>query len=206
VENLQHFLRDFPNAQTIRLEQNYRSTATILNSANKVIGNNSDRLGKDLWTEGQEGEQISLYAAFNEQEESRYIVSQIKRWQDQGGALSDVALLYRNNAQSRVLEEGLLYAGLAYRIYGGLRFFDRQEVKDAVAYLRLVSNRQDDAAFERVVNTPTRGIGERTLGLVRELARGRQLTMWDAARVMVQESLLSGRAKSAVAGFLDLIN
>lgn len=206
VENLQHFLRDFPNAQTIRLEQNYRSTATILNSANKVIGNNSDRLGKDLWTEGQEGEQISLYAAFNEQEESRYIVSQIKRWQDQGGALSDVALLYRNNAQSRVLEEGLLYAGLAYRIYGGLRFFDRQEVKDAVAYLRLLSNRQDDAAFERVVNTPTRGIGERTLGLVRELARGRQLTMWDAARVMVQESLLSGRAKSAVAGFLDLIN
>ena len=206
VENLQHFLRDFPNAQTIRLEQNYRSTATILNSANKVIGNNSDRLGKDLWTDGQDGEQISLYAAFNEQEESRYIVSQIKRWQDQGGALSDVALLYRNNAQSRVLEEGLLYAGLAYRIYGGLRFFDRQEVKDAVAYLRLVSNRQDDAAFERVVNTPTRGIGERTLGLVRELARGRQLTMWDAARVMVQESLLSGRAKSAVAGFLDLIN
>lgn len=206
VENLQHFLRDFPNAQTIRLEQNYRSTATILNSANKVIGNNSDRLGKDLWTDGKEGEQISLYAAFNEQEESRYIVSQIKRWQEQGGALSDVALLYRNNAQSRVLEEGLLYAGLAYRIYGGLRFFDRQEVKDAVAYLRLVSNRQDDAAFERVVNTPTRGIGERTLGLVRELARGRQLTMWDASRVMVHESLLSGRAKSAVASFLDLVN
>lgn len=206
VENLQHFLRDFPNAQTIRLEQNYRSTATILKAANQVIGNNSDRLGKDLWTDGIDGEPISLYSAFNEQEESRYIVSQIKRWQEQGGALSDVALLYRNNAQSRVLEEGLLYSGLAYRIYGGLRFFDRQEVKDAVAYLRLLSNRNDDAAFERVVNTPTRGIGERTLGLVRELARARQLTMWDAARAMVSESLLSGRAKNAMAAFLDIIN
>ncbi|TRW48275.1 DNA helicase II [Aliidiomarina halalkaliphila] len=205
VENLQHFLRDFPRADTIRLEQNYRSTSTILKAANQVIANNSDRLGKDLWTEGTEGEPITLYSAFNEQEEARYIVAQIKQWQDQGGALSDVALLYRNNAQSRVLEESLLYASLPYRIYGGLRFFDRQEVKDAVAYLRLVSNRQDDAAFERVVNTPSRGIGERTLSLVRELARNEQTTMWNAARKMVNESMLSGRARNAVASFLDLI-
>lgn len=206
VENLQHFLRDFPQAQTIRLEQNYRSTATILKAANQVIANNSDRLGKDLWTEGNDGEQISLYAAFNEQDEARYIVSQIVRWRDQGGTLSDVAILYRNNAQSRVLEEGLLYASIPYRIYGGLRFFDRQEVKDAVAYLRLLSNRRDDAAFERVVNTPTRGIGERSLGLIRDYARSQQLPMWFAAQAMVNDAILSGRAKSAVAGFLDLIN
>ena len=201
VENLQHFLRDFPQAQTIRLEQNYRSTATILKAANQVIANNSDRLGKDLWTEGNDGEQISLYAAFNEQDEARYIVSQIVRWRDQGGALSDVAILYRNNAQSRVLEEGLLYASIPYRIYGGLRFFDRQEVKDAVAYLRLLSNRRDDAAFERVVNTPSRGIGERSLGLIRDYARSQQLPMWFAAQAMVNDAILSGRAKSAVAGF-----
>lgn len=206
VENLQHFLRDFPRAETIRLEQNYRSTATILKAANQIIANNSDRLGKDLWTEGNEGEPISLYAAYNEQDESRYIVSQIIRWRDQGGALSDVAILYRNNAQSRVLEEGLLYASLPYRIYGGLRFFDRQEVKDAVAYLRLLSNRRDDAAFERVVNTPTRGIGERSLGLVRDYARSHQLPMWFAAKAMVNDSILTGRAKTAVASFLDLIN
>jgi len=206
VENLQHFLRDFPRAETIRLEQNYRSTATILKAANQIIANNSDRLGKDLWTEGNDGEPISLYAAYNEQDESRYIVSQIIRWRDQGGALSDVAILYRNNAQSRVLEEGLLYASLPYRIYGGLRFFDRQEVKDAVAYLRLLSNRRDDAAFERVVNTPTRGIGERSLGLVRDYARSHQLPMWFAAKAMVNDSILTGRAKTAVASFLDLIN
>ncbi|WP_194757431.1 DNA helicase II [Aliidiomarina indica] len=205
VENLQHFLRDFPRADTIRLEQNYRSTSTILKAANQVISNNSDRLGKDLWTDGVDGEPITLYSAFNEQEEARYIVAQIKQWHEQGGALSDVALLYRNNAQSRVLEESLLYASLPYRIYGGLRFFDRQEVKDAVAYLRLVSNRQDDAAFERVVNTPSRGIGERTLSLVRELARNEQTTMWNAARKMVGESMLSGRARNAVASFLELI-
>ncbi|MCH8500645.1 MAG: DNA helicase II [Aliidiomarina sp.] len=206
VENLQHFLRDFPRAETIRLEQNYRSTATILKAANQIIANNSDRLGKDLWTEGNDGEPISLYAAYNEQDEARYIVSQIIRWRDQGGALSDVAILYRNNAQSRVLEEGLLYASLPYRIYGGLRFFDRQEVKDAVAYLRLLSNRRDDAAFERVVNTPTRGIGERSLGLVRDYARSQQLPMWFAAKAMVNDSILTGRAKTAVASFLDLIN
>ncbi|HLV48783.1 MAG TPA: DNA helicase II [Aliidiomarina sp.] len=206
VENLQHFLRDFPSAETVRLEQNYRSTNIILQAANAVIENNSDRLGKKLWTEGAEGSPISLYGAFNEQEEARYIVSRIVQWRDQGGALSDVALLYRNNAQSRVLEESLLYAQMPYRIYGGLRFFDRQEVKDALAYLRLISNRNDDAAFERVVNTPTRGIGERTIGLLREAAKNQGLTLWRAAKHMVSEQLLTGRAKSAVESFLVMIN
>ncbi|HAE90455.1 MAG TPA: DNA helicase II, partial [Idiomarina sp.] len=157
VENIQQFLDDYPAAMTIRLEQNYRSTGNILRAANSVIANNSDRLGKDLWTEGNEGEPISLYAAFNEMDEARYIVGRIEEWRDQGGALQDVALLYRSNAQSRVLEEALLHARLPYRIYGGLRFFERQEIKDALAYLRLVSNRDDDAAIERVINTPTRG-------------------------------------------------
>lgn len=206
VENLQHFLRDFPSAETIRLEQNYRSTNMILQAANAVIANNEDRLGKELWTDGADGSPISLYGAFNEQEEARYIVSRIMQWQEQGGALSDIALLYRNNAQSRVLEEGLLYAQIPYRIYGGLRFFDRQEVKDAVAYLRLISNRNDDAAFERVVNTPTRGIGERTLGLVREAAKNDQVTMWRAAQQLVNEKVLTGRARTAVNGFLTLVN
>src|SRR5690554_2045089 len=205
VENLQHFLRDFPAADTIRLEQNYRSTSTILKAANTVIANNADRLGKELWTEGAEGSAISLYAAFNEQEEARYVVSRIMQWQDQGGALSDVAILYRNNAQSRVLEESLLYAQMPYRIYGGLRFFDRQEIRDALAYLRLISNRDDDAAFERVVNTPTRGVGERTIGLLREQAKAEGITLWKAARKMVNEQILTGRARSAVKGFIELI-
>lgn len=206
VENLQHFLRDFPQATTIRLEQNYRSTSTILNAANEVIGNNSDRLGKDLWTEGNSGEPIRVYAAFNEQDEARYVVGRIQEWLDQGNALQDVAILYRSNAQSRVLEETLLYASLAYRIYGGLRFFDRQEIKDALAYLRLISNRIDDAAFERVINTPSRGIGDRTLGLIREAARDQQLPLWEAARFLVRESRLTGRAKNAVQGFIELID
>lgn len=206
VENLQHFLRDFPQATTIRLEQNYRSTSTILNAANEVIGNNSDRLGKDLWTEGNSGEPIRVYAAFNEQDEARYVVGRIQEWLDQGNALQDVAILYRSNAQSRVLEETLLYASLAYRIYGGLRFFDRQEIKDALAYLRLISNRIDDAAFERVINTPSRGIGDRTLGLIREAARDQQLPLWEAARFLVRESRLTGRAKNAVQSFVELID
>lgn len=206
VENLQHFLRDFPSAETIRLEQNYRSTSTILNAANQVIANNSDRLGKDLWTDGGRGEQIKVYAAYNEQDEARYVVASIQQWLEQGNALQDVAILYRSNAQSRVLEETLLYANLAYRIYGGLRFFDRQEIKDALAYLRLISNRIDDAAFERVINTPSRGIGDRTLGVIREAARDQQLPLWDAARYLVRENRLAGRAKNAVQSFVDLIN
>lgn len=205
VENLQHFLRDFPTAQTIRLEQNYRSTGTILGAANEVIANNSDRLGKDLWTDGVNGDPIKVYAAFNEQDEARYVVAGIQQWLEQGNALQDVAILYRSNAQSRVLEETLLYNNIAYRIYGGLRFFDRQEIKDALAYMRLISNRIDDAAFERVVNTPTRGVGDRTLGLVREAARDQQLPMWEAARYLIREGRLTGRARSAIQGFIDLI-
>ncbi|OIN14277.1 DNA helicase II [Oceanisphaera psychrotolerans] len=206
VENIARFLRDFPGADTIRLEQNYRSSGTILKAANTLIANNAERMGKELWTEGSEGEPIALYGAFNEVDEARFVVERIKQWRQQDGLLSEAAILYRNNAQSRVLEEALIQARLPYRIYGGLRFFERQEIKDALGYLRLINNRGDEAAFERIVNTPTRGIGERTLGLVREAARDRQLTLWQSAWALVEEKVLTGRAASAVSRFLALIN
>jgi DNA helicase-2/ATP-dependent DNA helicase PcrA len=206
VENIQRFLQDFPNASTIRLEQNYRSTATILTAANALIANNNGRLGKNLWTDGAQGEPISLYCAFNELDESRFVVNRIKAWQDNGGSLNDCAILYRSNAQSRVLEEALLQQAMPYRIYGGQRFFERQEIKDALAYLRLVSNRNDDAAFERVVNTPVRGIGDRTLDVVRQTARDRQLTLWQSTRVLLQERALAGRAAASLQRFIELVD
>jgi DNA helicase-2/ATP-dependent DNA helicase PcrA len=163
-------------------------------------------MGKNLWTEDGEGEPMSLYCAFNELDESRFVVNRIKTWQDNGGALKDCAILYRSNAQSRVLEEALLQMAMPYRIYGGQRFFDRQEIKDALAYLRLMSNRNDDAAFERVVNTPTRGIGDRTLDVVRQTARDRQMTMWQATRALLQEKVLAGRAASSLQRFTELVD
>ncbi len=205
VENIQHFLRDFPDAKTVRLEQNYRSTGTILKAANSVIDNNSGRLGKELWTDGSDGEAISLYAGFNELDEARFIVARIKEWHEQGGALTESAILYRNNAQSRVLEEALLQEGLAYRIYGGLRFFERQEIKDALGYLRIMNQHLDDAAFERVVNTPSRGIGERTLEQLREAARATEQSLWQAALLMLREKRLAGRASNALQSFIDLV-
>jgi DNA helicase-2/ATP-dependent DNA helicase PcrA len=205
VENLHKFLDDFPHAQTIRLEQNYRSSGNILNASNELIANNPDRLGKKLWTDDQAGEQIGLYCAFNEMDEARFIVGRIIDWQDMGGNLSDCAILYRSNAQSRVLEEALLHKGMAYRIYGGLRFFERQEIKDAMGYLRLISNKNDDAAFERIINTPARGIGGRTLDILRSTARQQELTLWQTCLRVLDEKLLSGRAANAVRGFMDLI-
>lgn len=206
VENIQRFLKDFPGAETIRLEQNYRSTNNILKAANTLIANNSDRLGKNLWTEGGDGEPISLYCAFNELDESRYVVSRIRQWHENGGALRDCAILYRSNAQSRVLEEALIQGAMAYRIYGGQRFFERQEIKDALSYLRLIANRNDDASFERVVNTPTRGIGERTLDTVRQTARAQKLTLWESCEYLIREQVLGGRAAAAIERFLELID
>ncbi|MGL5728445.1 MAG: DNA helicase II, partial [Plesiomonas sp.] len=205
VENIQQFLHDFNGAETIRLEQNYRSSGNILAAANALIANNSERMGKSLWTDGQGGEPISLYCAFNELDESRFVVSRIKAWQDNGAVLSDCAILYRSNAQSRVLEEALLQAGMPYRIYGGMRFFERQEIKDTLAYLRLIANRNDDAAFERVINTPTRGIGDRTLEQIRHAARDNQQTLWQAAEFLLQHKVLAGRAASALMRFVELI-
>lgn len=206
VENIQQFLKDFPDVDTIRLEQNYRSTATILKAANAVIANNNGRLGKDLWTDGAEGEVISLYTAFNELDEARFIVSRIRQSMQQGYALTDSAILYRNNAQSRVLEEALIQEGLHYRIYGGLRFYERQEIKDALGYLRIINNRRDDAAIERVINTPARGIGETTMAKVREFARSQQQTLWQSLEQLLSLKQLTGRAATAITQFIELIN
>ncbi len=205
IENIKRFLTDF-DADTIRLEQNYRSTANILKAANTLIANNSERMGKNLWTDGNQGEPISIYAAYNELDEARFIVGKIKQWLNDGNSLQDSAILYRNNAQSRVLEEALLQEGIKYRIYGGMRFFERQEIKDALCYLRLINNRQDDAAFERVINTPTRGIGERTLSSIRDCARSESLSLWYAAKALVEQKHLSGRAANAVNSFVELID
>ena len=206
VENIQQFLKDFPSPETIRLEQNYRSTGIILKAANAVISNNQGRLGKDLWTDGDDGEPISLYSAFNELDEARFIVSRIREWRRQGGKLTEAAVLYRNNAQSRVLEEALIQDGIHYRIYGGLRFYERQEIKDALSYLRLINNRQDDAALERIINTPTRGIGDSSMDKVREFARASSQTLWQSLQQMLHQKELSGRAANAVSAFMELIN
>jgi len=205
VENIHQFPNDFTNTSTFRLEQNYRSTGTILNAANALIAHNADRLGKNLWTAGQDGSPIRLYGAFNELDEARYVVEQIQAWIEQGGARSDCALLYRSNAQSRVLEEALIQARIPYRVYGGLRFFERQEIKDALAYLRLAANRQDDASLERIINVPTRGIGSRTVAAVRDEARQSGISMWQAMHHLIQHKQLAARALGALQGFIQLI-
>ena len=206
VENVQQFLRDFPGARTIRLEQNYRSTANILKAANSVIARNGGRLGKQLWTAGSEGERIAVYAAYNEQDEARFVIERIREYIAEHGEARDCAILYRSNAQSRNFEEQLIQRDIPYRVYGGLRFFDRAEIKDALAYLRLSANRQDDAAFERAVNTPPRGIGDRTLDVVRRRARSEGSSMWEASLAELTSGRdLAGRAKTALKAFVTLI-
>ncbi len=205
VENVQRFLKDFPGAQTVRLEQNYRSSANILGAANAVIAHNPDRIGKQLWTDSGDGDPIDLYAAYNEVDEARYVVERARQWVRDGGSYGEVAVLYRSNAQSRALEEALIAEQLPYRVYGGMRFFERAEIKDALAYLRMLTNRSDDAAFERAVNTPTRGIGDRTLDEVRRLARANALSLWEAAMLCTQENTLAARARNALATFLSLV-
>jgi ATP-dependent DNA helicase UvrD/PcrA len=206
VENILNFNRDYPDTATVRLEQNYRSTKNILEAANAVISRNTDRLGKNLWTEDAEGELISLYSAFNEHDEARFIADRLNDWVKDGNLRSESAILYRSNAQSRVLEEALLRAQIPYRIYGGQKFYERQEIRNALAYLRLMINRNDDAAFERVVNTPTRGIGDKTIQILRKFARDEGMSMWSAVEKAVANGELSGRASSAVQGFISLIN
>ena len=204
VEHIHRFQKNFPGTTVVKLEQNYRSTATILHAANAVIENNSSRLGKKLWTAGADGEAIRIYAAYNERDESDFILGRLRDWIEQGNLRADAAVLYRSNAQSRVLEEGLINAGIPYRVYGGLRFFERAEIKDALAYLRLISNLDDDSAFERVVNKPTRGIGARTADIMRSYALANSCSMWRAAGAIASDELNS-RAANAVHAFLNLI-
>jgi DNA helicase-2/ATP-dependent DNA helicase PcrA len=206
VENVQHFCRDFEQVQTIKLEQNYRSTGNILEAANALIANNEDRMGKKLWTADGEGAPITLYSAFNEQDESRFVIEQIEQWLAKGRRAEEVAIVYRTTAQSRLFEEYLLRASIAYRVYGGQRFFERLEIKDALAYLRLIQNPNDDAAMERVVNTPTRGIGQKTLSMLRLQARESSLPLWQAAQECIRQNQLPARASGAVNGFIQLIS
>ena len=206
IENIQKFNVDFPDSDIVRLEQNYRSTANILNAANKLIANNNGRLGKNLWTECDEGDPLSLYEAFNEQDEARFIVDRLQEWSNNGNLRKESAILYRSNAQSRELEDALLRVGMPYLIYGGHRFYERLEIKNALSYLRLVVNRNDDTAVERIINVPVRGIGGRTLDTIRNAARENGDSLWGSCVRCINESILSSRAANSVLAFLELID
>jgi len=204
VENVQFFQRDF-QPRVIRLEQNYRSTGNILAAANAVITRNRDRLGKELWTAGEDGQPVRLYSAFNEQDEAEFVIARIRDWLDEDRLGSEAAILYRSNAQSRLFEQTLLREGIAYRVYGGLRFFERAEIKDAMGYLRLLHNRHDDAAFERVINTPNRGIGERSVAQLRAVAADTGVSLWQAARQTAASGSGNARLRGALQHFVDLV-
>ena len=206
IENIQQFPRDFAQVATVRLERNYRSSANILAAANALIANNQGRLGKNLWTEDGDGDPIAVYAGFNDIDEARFIVSRIRQWVDTGGRRDEVAILYRVSAQSRVLEEALIARGVAYRVYGGLRFYERAEIKSALAYCRLARNRDEDAAFERIVNLPPRGIGARTVDALRAEAKQRGESLWAAALRTIAEGMVGARAAGALKRFLELID
>ena len=206
IENILQFPNDFPQVLTVRLERNYRSTGNILAAANALIANNQGRMGKNLWTDDGDGEPIAVYAGFNDIDEARFIVSRIRQWVDTGGRRDEIAILYRVSAQSRVLEEALLTQGVAYRVYGGLRFYERAEIKNALAYCRLVANRDDDAAFERVVNLPPRGIGARTVDILRTEAKIRNESLWRATLAVIEERTAGARASSALRSFVELID
>jgi DNA helicase II / ATP-dependent DNA helicase PcrA len=205
VANIRGFESDYPTAMMVKLEQNYRSTGNILNAANQLIDNNDDRFGKNLWTESGKGDVISLYSAYNEIDEAKYVVQKIKKEHSKGTNYNEFAILYRSNAQSRLFEEQLLVAGIDYRVYGGLRFFDRKEIKDAMAYLRLVMNRQDDSAFERIVNHPPRGVGAKCLSGIRQQALESNVTLWDAANLICQDESIAARTRGSIKKFISLI-
>jgi DNA helicase-2/ATP-dependent DNA helicase PcrA len=205
VENIQSFQKHYGGSKLIRLEQNYRSTGNILNAANALINNNPSRLGKQLWTAGSDGERINLYAAFNEIDEARFVVERIAQYVADGHARAEVAILYRTTAQSRLFEESLIQSAIPYRVYGGLRFFERAEVKDALAYLRLLSNPLDDGGFERAVNMPPRGIGAKTLEALRSHARMFDCSLWQAATDLLAGGGMPKRGAAALQHFLDLV-
>ncbi len=202
IENIQNVKSDFAETRLVRLEQNYRSTGNILAAANALIANNKGRLGKNLWTQDKAGAPIFLYTAYSETDEAQFVANKIKAWQ---GKRQEVAILYRTTAQSRQFEEAILQKGIPYRIYGGLRFYERLEIKDILAYLRLLIHRDDDGAFERAVNTPKRGIGGRTIDIVRGVARQQGLSLWQAALKAIETKELKARASKNMIDFLRLI-
>jgi DNA helicase-2/ATP-dependent DNA helicase PcrA len=199
VGNMRDFEREFKVANVIRLEQNYRSHGNILDAANAIIKNNENRLGKNLWTEAGAGEPIRIFEAFSDGDEARWIVEEIRALVRDGHARAEIALLYRSNAQSRILEHTLFSAGLPYRVYGGLRFFERQEIKHALAYLRLIANADDDTSFARVVNFPARGIGARSIEQLQDAAKAAGSSLFAAIPAM------SGKAGASLSAFAALI-
>jgi len=205
VEHVNSFTDDYKNTEIVRLEQNYRSTNVILNAANALIDNNKDRLGKNLWTEKLEGEQIILYQAYNEQDEARFVADVLKDWMNKGGAYEETAVLYRSNAQSRALEEALLRVSIPYRIYGGLRFYERLEIKNAIAYLKIIFNNKDNPSFERSISNPTRGVGEKTLGKIRHAAKKFNISYIKASAKLIDEGSIGGRGGAGLKDYLEFI-
>ena len=201
VGNMRDFEKEFSIQNVVKLEQNYRSHSNILDAANAIISNNNNRLGKNLWTAAGQGEPVRLYEAYNDIDEANFIADEVKMLHGEGWALSDIALLYRSNAQSRVIEHALFSNNIPYRVYGGLRFFERAEIKHAMAYLRLVSNPEDDVAMLRVINFPTRGIGARSLEQLQEAARAQNCSLWQAAINKVG----NGKPGKGLDGFVALI-
>lgn len=207
VENITKYTKEFNAVNIIRLEKNYRSTKTILSAANAIINNNFDRMGKTLWTDSKEGDAIILYGALNEEDEANFIVTEIKKCINNNlKKYSDIAILYRSNAQSRVIEEYLVKSGIRYIIYGGVNFFERSEIKDILAYLRLVINPKDDAAFERIINVPARGIGDKSLEKIKTLANQQNISYLDAAALLLKNDDISGVAQQGLSNFLKIIN
>ena len=202
VGNILRFEQDFPGAQIIRLERNYRSTGHILGAASGVIARNRARHGKTLWTEDEAGEPVRVAGLWDDQEEARFVADEIEAWQRAGGSLAQAAVLVRAGFQTRAFEERFIQVGLPYRVIGGPRFYERAEIRDAIAYLRVVCQPDDDLALERIVNTPRRGIGDSSLRLVRAAARSAEVSLLQAARAICETDELPARARAALAGLV----
>jgi DNA helicase-2/ATP-dependent DNA helicase PcrA len=205
-KNIKFFEDEFNNVEIFKLEQNYRSTNEILSVANNLISYNKERLGKNLWTNSAKGNPVYLYEAYNGDDESNFIVEKIQEHISSGGKRSDIALLYRSNFLSRRLEEELNSRSIPYRIFGGFRFFERAEVKDVIAYLRITVNTSDDSAFERTVNNPPRGLGEKTIQVIRNYAKENELSMWDTINQIHKTNITSTRALNALNSYISIIN
>ncbi|MEZ5472921.1 MAG: DNA helicase II [Marinicella sp.] len=206
VDHILDFQSLYANTAMYKLEQNYRSTQTILDAANGVIAHNKKRLGKNLWSAQEKGEPVGVYGSHSEFDEAFFVGETIESLLSQSTLADEIAILYRSNAQSRLLEEALLKRSIPYQIYGGLRFFERLEIKDVLAYARLVNNRHDDIGFERVINTPTRGIGLQTINMIRNYAQLEQSSLWEAGQKLVKEGKLSNRAATSFSAFVNLVD
>ncbi|HLM77556.1 MAG TPA: DNA helicase PcrA [Rubrobacteraceae bacterium] len=203
IRNILDFERDYPEAEIVKLEQNYRSTQTILNAANAVVANNASRKAKELWTAGEEGERIRVFTAADDYAEARFVVSEIQRLADAGASLREIAVFYRTNAQSRTLEDVLVREGVPYQIVGGVRFYERAEIKDAMAYLSVISNKDASVSLERIINVPKRGLGATSVGKLQEHASRNGISLYDAL-AEAQEAGLTGAARKACSQVLNL--